>query len=330
MKDIYLTGIKPTGEIHLGNYIGAIKPSVKLFIEKQDSIFLYFIADYHSLNFLDKSERKNMEEYSHKILASYIACGLDPAKVNFYKQSSIKEIFELQTILSNFTSKSLLNLAHAYKSKVDTNKSINRNDDENINMGIFNYPLLMASDILIFNANYIPVGLDQKQHIEIVREIARKFNFNVKKIFNEPEAICSNDSNLVGLDGRKMSKSYNNTIPLFSTENQLITKIKQIETDSKGANEPKDLNNNIMNIFKHFGNLEEISSFENDFLNGINYHDAKLKLFKVINQEISPKREIFFQLIKQKSYLNDILHEGAKRISIFSQKNLEKVKKSLF
>ena len=330
MKKLYLTGIKPTGEIHLGNYIGAIKPAVELLKNNSEDNFLYFIADYHALNFLEGDERRHLKDYTHKILASYIACGLDPEKVSFYKQSSIPQIFELQCILNNFTPKSIMNSSHAYKNKIEGNNSNMRDVDSGVNMGLYNYPILMAADILIFNATHVPVGEDQVQHIEIARDIARRFNHNVKNTFKEPEAVYKEFmSKLIGIDGKKMSKSYNNTIPLFSKENELLKRIKQIETDSKGISETKTLDNNIMQIYRYFGNKEEIENMMDEFHTGISYGEAKEMLFEVINKELKPMRDKFFELMAQPDYLDKVLEEGADRVKPFAQRGLDKVKKSL-
>ena len=220
-KKIILTGITPSGIPHLGNYLGAIKPSITL-SKDPNSISRYFISDYHSLVKLwDAKERKN---FTYEIAASWIACGLDLNNVLFYKQSDVPEIMELNWILTSVTSKGLLNRSHAYKSFVESNINNNEKDhDKGITMGLFNYPILMAADILALEAEIIPVGKDQIQHIEIARDIANRFNHIYKsKILVTPKAyVNANNSIIPGLDGRKMSKSYGNTIPLFSTETQL-------------------------------------------------------------------------------------------------------------
>lgn len=329
MKKLYLTGIQPTGEVHLGNYIGAIKPAVEL--QNKDAIFLYFIADYHALNSMDSENRRFLKEYTRKILASYIACGLDPNKVNLYKQSDISEIFELQTILANFTPKGFLNTSHAYKTRVDKNIRYGREEDYQLNIGLFNYPLLMAADILAFNTDYVPVGEDQVQHIEIARDIARRFNHSVKNILKEPEAIFkkNGDGKLVGIDGAKMSKSYNNTIPLFCTEKQLEKRVKQIETDSTDRFASKPLDNNIRKIYYHFATEAQLLDFSDRLTGGMSYGEAKEELFQLLNTQISPMRDKYNELMSNPKELDKILEEGANSVRPFAKKGLDKIKKAL-
>ena len=210
---ILLTGITTSGTPHLGNYVGAIKPSIKESKKFKDTFL--FLADYHSL--IKNQDPKLTFQSSLQIASAWIACGIDLDKVNFYRQSSIPQILELNWILSSVTPKGILNRAHAYKAAVDTNES--NDPDKGINAGLFNYPILMAADILLFDAKYVPVGSDQKQHIEMTRDIAGRFNNTYGKTFDLPEPIISEDISLLpGLDGRKMSKSYNNFIELFSSE----------------------------------------------------------------------------------------------------------------
>jgi tryptophanyl-tRNA synthetase len=325
MGKIYLTGIKPTGEIHLGNYLGAIKPSLDMVNE--DDLFLFFIADYHALNSMNREESKLIKSNTYKILATYITCGLDPKKVLFYRQSDISEIFELKTILNNFTPKSLLNLGHAYKSKVNEE---GLNNYSNINMGLFNYPSLMASDILAFNSNYIPVGSDQIQHIEIAREIARRFNFNIgKELITLPEAIVKEPEVLIGIDGRKMSKSYQNTIPIFCSEKKLHKLIKSIKTDSTPVDSPKPLNCDIRNIYSKFATEDQLCHFDNKLINGISYGEAKDCLFELINNQLNPMRLHYEQLVTDTKNLDKILLQGKVTVKRISEKNLNKIKKNL-
>lgn len=329
MRKIYLTGIKPTGDVHLGNYLGAIKPAVSL-SSSSDGLHLYFVADYHALNSMSAENRKNIKQYTLNILATYVACGLNPDKVSLYRQSDIPEIFELQTILNNFAPKSILNSAHAYKSSTQKNIELDRDLDEGINLGLYNYPMLMSADILIFNANYIPVGKDQIQHIEIAREVARRFNHNVnKEMFNLPETITQKDLEVIGSDGRKMSKSYNNTIKLFSTEKELKKSIMAIVTDNSDKDAPKPLDNNIRKLYKHFANEKELECLDSLLLKGIPYGEAKEILFVKINNEIKDKRELYFNLLSNPKDLENILLEGAEKVKPFAKKGLTSVKKIL-
>lgn len=216
MKKTILTGIKPTGQVHLGNYMGAIKPALKL-AQVQEYQAAYFVADYHALTKTHDAEE--FRQLSYGIAATWLALGLDPEKAIFYRQSDVPEIFELNWVLSCFSPKGLMNRAHAYKSMVDSNQGSGKDADLGVNMGLFNYPILMAADILMFKTNIVPVGKDQIQHVEIVRDIAEHFNNNYGKTFILPEYQIQEDTAVLpGLDGRKMSKSYNNTIPLFTEQ----------------------------------------------------------------------------------------------------------------
>ncbi|MBQ8444294.1 MAG: tryptophan--tRNA ligase, partial [Clostridia bacterium] len=272
MKKKILTGIKPTGYAHIGNYFGAIKPAIELSKEEYDCY--YFIADYHALTTLKTKEE--MQEYFYNIACTWLACGLDPNKVVFYKQSDIPEIFELNWILSNVTPKGLMNRAHAYKAIVEKNQETGQDIDQGVNMGIYNYPILMASDILLFNTNLVPVGADQKQHIEIARDIAKSFNGKYGKVFVEPEDYVQEQcATLVGLDGRKMSKSYNNTIQLFTSENVLKKAINRIVTDCKLPGEPKELDCTLNKIYKLFATVNQQQAFDQKLQNGLGWGDAK-------------------------------------------------------
>ena len=276
-----LTGIKPTGYAHLGNYFGAIKPAIELSKDENYECF-YFIADYHALTTLKTKDE--MKEYFYNIACTWLACGLDPNRVIFYRQSDIKEVFEINWILCNVTPKGLMNRAHAYKAIVENNEQNNLDRDANVNMGLYNYPILMASDILSFGADLVPVGLDQKQHIEIARDIAMAFNKKYQEVFNIPDCyIQENNNTLVGLDGRKMSKSYNNTIQLFTDEKELKKKINKIVTDSKLPGEPKDVNCTINKLYKLFVDENRAKDFEQKLKDGLSWGEAKNMLFEVAN-----------------------------------------------
>jgi tryptophanyl-tRNA synthetase len=313
-KKILLTGITPSGEPHLGNYIGAIRPAIKL-SKSSDYISRYFISDYHSLVKLWDANLRN--EYTYSIAASWLACGLNPNKVLFYRQSDIPEIMELNWILSTVSAKGLLNRAHAYKSQVDTNTHMTENDpDKGITMGLFNYPVLMAADILAFGANMVPVGKDQIQHIEIARDIANRFNHIYKsKTLTPPEAYIDNNSEtILGLDGRKMSKSYGNTIPLFSSEKQLRKAIMRIKTNSLLPGEPKETNNcTVYKLYQSFASKVESENFRPQYEKGIGWGEAKQILYEKINTELSPYRTEYNSLIQDKEKIDLILKDGAKK-----------------
>ncbi|MGH3427990.1 MAG: tryptophan--tRNA ligase, partial [Mycobacteriales bacterium] len=255
---VSLTGIKPTGEPHLGNYIGAVKPALAL---AQEYEALYFIADHHALTTV--RDPKLLRHYTRSVAATWITAGLDPDRVVFYRQSDIPEIFDLTWILSCMTSKGLMNRAHAYKAARDRNEEAGKTDlDAGINMGLYNYPVLMAVDILIMEADVVPVGRDQMQHVEIAADIAGSFNhlYGDSFTFKIPQAVvpdAETGRTLPGVDGRKMSKSYDNTIPLFSNEAQLKKLVRRIPTDSTPVEEPKDPDSsNIFQILDQFAEPE--------------------------------------------------------------------------
>jgi tryptophanyl-tRNA synthetase len=237
MKKIALTGIKPTGILHVGNYFGAIKPALELAEEYEAR---YFIADYHALNSL--KDPAELQLNIREVAAGWLASGLNPEKVLVYRQSSIPEVFELTIMLAAFTSKGLMNRAHAYKAAVQDNLDKNDDPDAGINVGLFTYPILMAADIVLFDSDVVPVGKDQVQHIEMAQDIAQSVNFTYKaEVLKVPKAVVRDDVAVIpGLDGRKMSKSYDNTIPLFIPEKQLHKLIMRIVTNSQSVEEAKD------------------------------------------------------------------------------------------
>lgn len=322
-----LTGIKPTGYAHLGNYFGAIKPAIELSKDENYECF-YFIADYHALTTLKTKDE--MKEYFYNIACTWLACGLDPNRVIFYRQSDIKEVFEINWILCNVTPKGLMNRAHAYKAIVENNEQNNLDRDANVNMGLYNYPILMASDILSFGADLVPVGLDQKQHIEIARDIAMAFNKKYQEVFNIPDCyIQENNNTLVGLDGRKMSKSYNNTIQLFTDEKELKKKINKIVTDSKLPGEPKDVNCTINKLYKLFVDENRAKDFEQKLKDGLSWGEAKNMLFEVANNYIKPMREKFFYYMEHKNLVDEILKQGAIKAQKQAIVYLQKIRKAI-
>ena len=327
MKKRILTGIKPTGLAHIGNYFGAIKPAIEL-SKNSDYDCFYFIADYHALTTV--KTREEMLDYTYNIACTWLACGLDPQKVIFYKQSDIPEDLELNWILCNLTPKGLMNRAHAYKACVEKNEESGADKDAGVNMGLYNYPILMTADIILFNANKIPVGLDQTQHVEIARDIAINFNNRYGNTFVLPQSYVQEETSvLVGLDGRKMSKSYGNTIQLFTDEKTLQKTINKIVTDSRMPGEPKDTNNTICKLYKLFAKEEEYNNFASRMLAGLSWGEAKKELFEVINTYIKPMREKFYYYQAHHELVDQILAEGAQKARKIASECLAKVKKAI-
>lgn len=327
MLERILTGIKPTGYAHLGNYFGAIKPAIDL-SKNSNYECLYFIADYHALTTVKTKE--DLQNFTYNIACTWLACGLDPNKVIFYKQSDIPEDFELNWILCNLTPKGYMNRAHAYKACVESNEKACKEKDSGINMGLYNYPILMTADIILFDANKIPVGQDQTQHIEIARDIATNFNNRYGETFVLPQSYVQEQvSVLVGLDGRKMSKSYGNTIQLFTDEKSLQKSINKIVTDSRLPGEPKDTDNTICKLYKLFTTDEEYKNFEQRMLNGLAWGEAKKELFKVINSYIKPMREKFYYYQSHKEEVNKILQDGAEKARKIASNCIKKVKEAI-
>ncbi|PCI39195.1 MAG: tryptophan--tRNA ligase [Thiotrichales bacterium] len=329
MSKKVLTGITPSGIPHIGNYIGAIKPAIE-FSKQEDYDCFYFIADYHSL--IKLHDPKLRKQYTREIATTWLALGLDPKENLFYRQSCIPEILELTWILSNVTAKGLLNRAHAYKAQLDINKSANNSDiDSGIYMGLYNYPVLMAADILIFNPDLVPVGKDQIQHIEIARDIAQRFNHIYGEVFKLPKAIVDqNTQTIPGLDGRKMSKSYNNTIPIFSEEKSLRKLIMKIQTNSQLPEEPKDTANcTLFAIYKTIATEAEISTMRKRYTSGIGWGDMKKILFEKMADVLKKPRENYKQLLENPDYVETVLQDGALKARELSRPMLEKVRKAI-
>ena len=305
-----LTGITTTGTPHLGNYVGAIRPTVKASRDSQTDGF-YFLADYHALIKCDEPAR--IQRSTLEIAASWIASGLDPEKVTFYRQSDIPEIPELTWLLTCVTGKGLLNRAHAYKAAVDKNNAAGHDPDSDVTAGLFMYPVLMGADILMFKANKVPVGRDQIQHIEMARDMAASFNHLYGEQFVLPEAVIEESVALLpGLDGRKMSKSYDNTIPLFAPAAQMRKQIAGIVTDSKAPGEPKSTEGSaLFQIYQAFASADESAAMAKAYAEGVAWGDAKQMLFERIDREIAPMREHYQALINNPSQMDKILLAGA-------------------
>jgi tryptophanyl-tRNA synthetase len=257
-----------------------------------------------------------MEEYVYQVAATWLAAGLDPEEVIFYRQSDIPEIFELTWVLSCMAGKGLLNRAHAYKAITEDNEAAGREQDEGINMGLYNYPILMAADILMFNTSVVPVGQDQKQHIEITRDIASSFNHSFGETLVLPEAHIHEDvATVPGLDGRKMSKSYGNTIEIFAPPKQLRKQVMRIVTDTKAIDAPKNPDeNNIYNIYRHFATPEQIEANRKKYTEGgVGYGDLKKELFALLDETFSDMRDRYNALMDDKAEIDRILAEGAER-----------------
>ncbi|MDG1247781.1 MAG: tryptophan--tRNA ligase [SAR86 cluster bacterium] len=324
MNKRILTGITTTGTPHIGNYLGAIKPALELASDFDESFF--FLADYHAI--IKNSNRNEIEQSVKDVALSWLASGLDPAQSFFYRQSDVPEILELSWILNCVTAKGLMNRSHAYKAATALNTS---DEDKGISMGLFSYPVLMAADILIFNATHVPVGPDQMQHLEMTRDIAGKFNHSYKKIFELPEAITQEaDQIILGQDGRKMSKSYKNIIPLLSTEKVLKKSIAKIVTNSLEPGDPKDFNNcSVFSLYCHFSSDDEQSDLKESYKNGISWGDAKNKLFEKVNEHIIPIRESYNSLNSNKDLINELLAEGSAKVRPMAKELLLEVRDSI-
>ena len=305
-----LTGITTSGTPHLGNYVGSIRPSVRASLSDDVQSF-YFLADYHAL--IKIGEPQRVQRSTLEIAASWLAAGVDPERVTFYRQSDIPEITELTWLLTCVTGKGMLNRAHAYKASVDKNNAAGHDPDADVTAGLFMYPVLMAADILMFNAHKVPVGRDQIQHIEMARDIAQSFNYRYGEHFTLPEAVIeASVATLPGLDGRKMSKSYDNTIPLFSTKAELKKLIAGIVTDSRAPGEPKDVEGSALyQIYQAFASAEETLAMQEAYKNGIGWGDAKQMLFERIDREIAPMREKYESLMGNPAQMEAMLLKGA-------------------
>jgi tryptophanyl-tRNA synthetase len=312
-KQIILTGITPTGMPHLGNYLGAFKPALE-YQNQPDIEALFFVADGHSLVKLwDPALRA---QYILEVAATWLALGLDPNKVIFYRQTDIPEIFELAWILTSVTTKGLMNRAHGYKDQVAKNVDAGVTDiDHGITMGLFCYPILMSADILLFNPHLVPVGKDQIQHIEMARDIAARFNHLYGEVLRLPEAkIDAETAILPGLDGRKMSKSYQNTIPLFVDSAQLRKLVMKIKTNSLMPGEPKDpAGCTLFSIYKSLATPEQTEALRHAYQNGIGWGEAKQFLFEFLDAHLTPAREQFNYFINHPAEVEAILQKGALR-----------------
>ena len=306
----FLTGITTSGTPHLGNYVGSIRPAVRASLREGVQSF-YFLADYHAL--IKTGDPARVQRSTLEIAASWLAAGLDPQRVTFYRQSDIPEIPELTWFLTCVTGKGVLNRAHAYKAATDRNLAAGEDPDSDVSAGLFMYPVLMGADILLFNAHHVPVGRDQIQHIEMARDMAASFNHRYGSHFVAPQAAIEESvATLPGLDGRKMSKSYDNTIALFATRAQLQKQIAGIVTDSRAPGEPKDTEGSaLFQIYQAFASAEETDQLRQAFADGIGWGDAKQRLFERIDAEIAPMRARYQHLMEHPGEVEALLLAGA-------------------
>ena len=308
-----LTGITTSGIPHLGNYVGAIRPTVAASRTAGTQNF-YFLADLHAL--IKVQDPAKVQRSTLEIAASWLACGLEPDndRIWFYRQSEIVEIPELTWFLTCVAGKGILNRAHAYKASVDKNRADGEDDDNGITAGLFMYPVLMAADILVFNAHKVPVGRDQIQHIEMARDFAQRFNHLYGDHLVLPEAAVEEHvATLPGLDGRKMSKSYDNTIPLFCSREELKKLIFSIVTDSRAPGEAKDTEGSaLFQLYQAFASADETAAMRDAYAQGIGWGDAKQKLFELIDAELSPMRERYNALMQEPQKIEEMLREGAR------------------
>ncbi|MEO1078093.1 MAG: tryptophan--tRNA ligase [Pseudomonadota bacterium] len=320
-----LTGITTTGTPHLGNYVGAIRPAIAAAAKPEAESYL-FLADYHAL--INCKDPERVQRSALEIAATWLALGLDTDKAVFYRQSDIPEITELTWVLNCSAAKGLMNRAHAYKAAVQANEDDGQDPDFGVTMGLFSYPVLMAADILMFRAHDIPVGRDQIQHVEMARDIAQRFNHNHAELFVLPEArVDDNVAVLQGLDGRKMSKSYDNTIPLFESEKRLRKSINKVRTNLLEPGEPKDPDDSIVfQLWCAFADEAGIAAMRQSFADGIAWGEAKKQLFELINEELREPREEYERLLADPGHIETVLRRGAERARQESVPLMERVR----
>jgi tryptophanyl-tRNA synthetase len=327
-KQRVLTGITTTGTPHLGNYVGAIQPAIAESQRGEYDAF-FFLADYHAL--IKSHDPAMVHQSSREIAATWLALGLDTDSTTFYRQSDVPEITELSWILTCVCAKGLMNRSHAYKAAVQENEQKGEDPDVGVTMGLFSYPVLMAADILLFNASKVPVGRDQIQHIEMARDMAQRFNHMYGETFVLPEAVVGEDvAILSGLDGRKMSKSYGNTIPLFLTEKKLQKHINKIKTNLLEPGEAKDPDTStVFEIWQAFASAEQTAEMRKKFADGIAWGQAKKELFELINSHIAPARERYDTFLLDGVTLESELKKGAAKARAQAAPMLAKVRKAV-
>ena len=325
---IVLTGIKPTGMPHIGNYIGALKPLIDR--SKAHKTFM-FIADLHSLNTMHNASE--IKQHTYEIAALMISLGLDLNNTALFRQSDIDEIYQLNTLLMNVTPKGLMNRAHSYKAAMDKNTAAGLDIDAGINMGLYTYPILMTADILLYNTDIVPVGTDQKQHVEFARDIAGYFNTMYGQTFKLPEPVIGSDTGLIpGLDGRKMSKSYGNIIPLFDDDKAIKKAVFSVVTDSRPMDEPKDPDSvMVYEIYKAIATEEQIKEMADGLRNGkLGYGHVKNMLLDAIINEIKEPREKYNYYMAHFNEVEAMLQEGAAKARPVAQRTLKRLKDAVF
>lgn len=325
-KQTWLTGITTSGTPHLGNYVGAIRPAVEASHNHEQEGF-YFLADYHAM--IKNHDPALLRQSRQEIAAAWLALGLDTDHVTFYRQSDIPEIMELTWILTCLTAKGLMNRAHAYKGVVQENIDASAADpDKGITMGLFSYPILMSADILMFKATHVPVGRDQIQHLEMARDIAQRFNHHYGELLVLPQVVIEERASiLAGLDGRKMSKSYGNTIPLFDTDKKLRKSIMKIKTNSQEPGEPKESEGNtVFEIYRAFATDEQTQQMRDAYADGIGWGDAKQQLFELVDAALSDPRERYNELMAEPSRVDSVLLQGADKARAHSQPYLQELR----
>ena len=329
MSKTLLTGIKPTGTPHIGNFLGAIQPAIQMVHDYEHSFL--FIADYHALNTVQDGAR--LHDLTLSIAATWLACGLDPSKTILYRQSAVPEVFELETILNAITPKGWMNKAHAYKAAVDVNVAENRDRDEGVNMGLYTYPILMASDILLYSADVIPVGKDQQQHVEIARDIAQRFNHTFgSDVLVLPEAFIQQEmESVIGVDGRKMSKSYGNVIPLFATQDEWKKVINRIPTDSSAVEDPKNPDEAILfQMYETTAEPEQVAALRSRLeAGGIGWGEVKQLLLDALEARYGQYRDRYNELMANPAQIEAILAEGAEKAHVVARAKLDEVRKAI-
>jgi tryptophanyl-tRNA synthetase len=325
--DRVLTGITTTGTPHLGNYVGAIRPAIASVNDRDEAFF--FLADLHAL--IKCHEPEKVHQSTKEIAATWLALGLDTDKAVFYRQSDVPEISELNWFLTCMAAKGLMNRAHAYKAAVAQNEEEKQDPDFGVTMGLFSYPVLMAADILMFNANKVPVGKDQVQHVEMARDIAARFNHHFGESFVLPEAVVDDSvAVLQGLDGRKMSKSYNNTIPLFLPEKKLKKHINKIKTNLLEPGEPKDPDTStVFQVWQAFASEEQTAEMRQAFVDGIAWGEAKKQLFELVNAELSEAREKYDELMQNTAQIEELLQVGAKKARAVASQRIAQLREAV-
>lgn len=328
-KKRYLTGITTTGTPHLGNYVGAIRPAIEASKNPEFDSY-YFLANYHGL--IKCKDPAQIQQSTKEIAATWLALGLDTDASTFYRQSDVPEVTELCWVITCSTAKGLMNRAHAYKAAVQENEQSGETDpDKGITMGLFSYPVLMAADILIFNAHKVPVGRDQIQHVEMARDVAQRFNHHYGEIFTLPEAVVDDSvAVLKGVDGRKMSKSYNNFIALFSTEKALKKSINKVRTNLLEPGEPKEIDDSLVfELWQAFATPEQVSYMEDQFKAGIAWGQAKKELFELINGQLQEPRARYEELMAKPDVIEAELQKGAEKARERCQTLMSNVRKAV-